>query len=57
MIAECNATDRYKMYDFKRDNLLNVLNVPNFRWRLNSGEIVRTNLKRLCGFAVSHTVT
>jgi len=23
----------------------------------NTGEIVRTNMKRVCGFAVSHTVT
>jgi len=23
-----------------------------YRWRLNSGEIVRTNMKRLCGFAI-----
>jgi len=27
MIADYNATDRHKMYDFKRDNILNVLNV------------------------------
>jgi len=27
-----------------------------YRQRLNSGEIVRTNMKRLCGFAVSHIV-
>jgi len=28
-----------------------------YRWRLNSDEIVRSNMKRLCGFAVSHIVT
>jgi len=28
-----------------------------YRWRLSSGEIVRTNMKQLCGFAVSHIVT
>jgi len=28
-----------------------------YRWQLNSGEIVRTNMKQLCGFAVSHIVT
>ena len=28
-----------------------------YRWRLNSGKIVRTNMKQLCGFAVSHIVT
>jgi len=27
MIADCNATDRHKMYDFKQDKLLNVLHV------------------------------
>jgi len=27
MIVDFTATDRHKMYDFKRDNLLNVLNV------------------------------
>jgi len=27
MIADCNATDRHKMYDFKRDILSDVLNV------------------------------
>jgi len=27
-----------------------------YRQRLNSDEIVRTNMKRLCGFAVSHIV-
>jgi len=27
MIADCNATDRHKTYDFKGDKLLNVLNV------------------------------
>jgi len=27
MIADCNATDLHKMYDFKRDILLNVLKV------------------------------
>jgi len=28
-----------------------------YRWRLNSGETVRSNMKWLCGFAVSHVVT
>ena len=28
-----------------------------YRQRLNSSEIVRTNMKRLCGFAVSHIIT
>jgi len=37
------------MYDFKRDNLLNVL---NGQIATNSGGIVRTNMKRVCGFAV-----
>jgi len=27
MTADCNATGRHKMYDFKRGILLNVLNV------------------------------
>jgi len=26
-----------------------------YRWPLNSGEIARTNMKQLCGFAVSHS--
>ena len=43
-----------KMYDFNRDNLLNVLNV---QIATNSGEIVHTDMKRPCGFAVSHIVT
>jgi len=52
MIADFNAIDRHKMYDFKWNNLLNVLDV---HWqRRNSGEIVCINMKRVCGFAVSH---
>jgi len=42
------------MYHFKRDILLNVLNV---QIATNSSEIICTDMKRVCGFAVSHIVT
>jgi len=41
------------MYQFKRDILLNVLNV---QIATNSGQIICTDIKRVCGFAVSHIV-
>jgi len=41
------------MYHFKRDILLNVLNVQI----ATNGEIICTDMKRVCGFAVSHIVT
>ena len=52
--ADFNVSDRYKMYHFKRDILLNVLNV---QITTNSGEIICTDMKRVCGFSVSHIVT
>ena len=43
------------MYHFKRDFLLNVLKVPIAT--KYSGEIICADMKRVCGFAVSHIVT
>jgi len=49
MLGYSNA-EKPKMYDYKRNILLNFLIVT-------CGEIVRTNMKRLCAFAVSHIAT
>jgi len=50
-----NAIDRHKTYEFKWNNLLNVLNVQITMYEHNSGVIDRINMKWVCSLAVSHT--
>jgi len=51
----CNALIQIRCTSLN-EIFYNVLNV-GYRWRLNSGEVVPTNMKRLCAFAVSHIIT